>query len=76
MQIEKETQESQESDHALDISDEYEQIDETTATPLKILVKRATRICADMTRENAEYYELMHKVKEHQSTVDELTEQH
>ena len=56
---------SKNSDSLLDISDEYENLDEN-APPLKLLVKRATKVCTLITRENAEFFELHHKVSEHQ----------
>ena len=63
---------SKDSDSGIDISDEYEKLDDD-APQLKLFVKRATRVCAQMTRENAEYFELHHKVYENQMTIEDLT---
>ena len=67
-----ESTQSKNSESGLDISDEYENLDEN-ASDLKKMVKRATWVCVHMTKENAEYFELYHHVQEQQEIIDDMT---
>lgn len=57
-----------------DVSDEYENLDDEEATPLKLMVKRATNVCSKIAKENSEYFELNYQVQEHQHTLSDVLE--
>ena len=58
-------------DGPLSVVDEYELLDERTCDPIKALVKRATLVGHALSRENADYFELMQISQEKRKYLDE-----